>query len=87
MAEDSFTPAGGFDWEAAEDITALSEEDLRRLLAEVSKEERAAAYLHELLRGRLNLIRAELSGRDVASLSSEELAEVLMGEAEEGRVS
>jgi hypothetical protein len=80
MSEDGFTRAGGFDWEAAEDFTALPEGDLRRLLARVSEEERAAAYRHEVLRGRADLIRAELAGRGVASLPPEELARVLMGE-------
>jgi hypothetical protein len=80
MSEDGFIRAGGFDWEAADDFTALSEEELRRLLARVSEEERAAAYRHEVLRGRAELIRAELVGRGVASLPPEELARVLMGE-------
>ncbi len=87
MVRDGSTPADGFDWEAAEDITALSEEDLRRLLARVSREERAVAYRHELLRGRVDLIRAELVERGVAALPPEELARVIMGEAGEGRVS
>ncbi len=34
----------------------------------------------EVLRGRANLIRAELAGRGVSGLSSEELARVLLGE-------
>ncbi len=87
MVRDGSTPADGFDWEAAEDITALSGEGLRRLLARVSREERAAAYRHELLRGRVDLIRAELVERGVAALPPEELARVIMGEAGEGRVS
>jgi hypothetical protein len=84
MVRDGFTPVGGFDWEAAEDIAALSGEDLRLLLARVSREERAAAYRHEVLRGRVDLIRAELVERGVAALSPEELAGVLMGEAWKG---
>jgi hypothetical protein len=32
-----------------------------------------------VLRGRANLIRAELAGRGVAGLSTEELARVLLG--------
>jgi hypothetical protein len=87
MARDGFTPAGGFDWEATEDITELSGDDLRLLLARVSREERAVAYRHELLRGRLDVIRAELAGRGVAELSPEQLARVLMGESGEGRAS
>ena len=87
MVEDGFTPAGGFDWEAADDFTALSEGELRRLLARVSGEERETAYRHEVLRGRVDLIRAELVDRGVASLSPEELARVLVGEAGEGGTS
>ena len=80
MSEDGFTRAGGFDWEAAEDFTALSEVELRQLLARVAVEERAVAYRHEVLRGRIDLIRAELVDRGVASLPPEELARVLTGE-------
>lgn len=87
MVRNSSTAADGFDWEDAEDITALSGEDLRRLLERVSREERAVAYRHEILQGRVDLIRAELVERGVAELSPEELAKVLMGEAGEGRVS
>jgi hypothetical protein len=83
VSEKRFTPSGGFDWESAEDFTALPEPELRELLARVSEEERLAAYRHELLRGRANLIRAELAGRGVAALPAEELARVLLGE--EGR--
>jgi hypothetical protein len=80
MADESYTPTSGFDWEAAEDLTALSETELRALLWRVTEEERAAAYRHEMLRGRRALIRAELAGRGLTSLTSEELARVLLGE-------
>lgn len=79
MSDQRFTPSGGFDWESSEDLTALPEPELRELLARVSGEERRAAYRHELLRGRADLIRAELAGRGVAALSTEELARVLLG--------
>ena len=75
--------AGGFDWETVEDLTSLPEAGLRDALARVSEQERAAAYRHEMLRGRLNLIRAELAGRGLASLPSDELARVLLGEVGE----
>lgn len=85
MSDQRFTPSGGFDWESAEDFTALPEPVLGELLAWVVEEERLAAYRHELLRGRANLIRAELAGRGVAALSTKELARVLLGEVgEEG---
>lgn len=61
-------------------MTALSERELRSLLARLADEERIAAYRHEVLRGRVELIRAELVDRGVASLPPEELARVLMGE-------
>jgi hypothetical protein len=75
---------GGFDWEGAEDITALSEEDLRELLAALSEEERLVGYRLSILRGRMDLIRAELVGRGAVALSSEELARVLLGDQERG---
>ena len=80
MSEKPFTPSDGFDWESSEDLTALPEPELEELLARVLEEERLAAYRRELLRGRANLIRAELAGRGVAGLSTEELARVLLGE-------
>ncbi len=84
MDEGFTTDAGGFDWETVEDLTSLSETELRDALARVAEEERAAAYRHEMLRGRLNLIRAEIAGRGVTSLPSDELARVLLGEVGEG---
>ena len=83
MSEKPFTLYDGFDWESSEDLTALPEPELEELLARVLEEERLAAYRRELLRGRANLIRAELAGRGVAGLSTGELARVLLGEAGE----
>ncbi len=80
MSDRRHTPDSGFDWDSAEDLTGLPEPELRGLLARVVEEERAAAYRREVLRGRANLIRAELAGRGVSGLSSEELARVLLGE-------
>lgn len=84
MPEEPLTPSGGFDWESAEDLTDLPEPELGELLARVLQEERRAAYQRELLRGRANLIRAELAGRGTAGLSTEELARVLLGEDQKG---
>lgn len=84
MSEKPFTPSDGFDWESSEDLTALPGPELEELLSRVLEQERLAAYRRELLRGRANLIRAELAGRGVAGLSTEELARVLLGEAGEG---
>ena len=69
---------GGFDWEGAEDITALSEEDLRDRLEALVEEERLVGYRRQILRGRIGLIRAELLERDVVALPPEDLARVLL---------
>jgi len=70
---------GGFDWEGAEDITALSEEDLREALRALSEEERLVDYRLRVLQGRMDLIRAELVERGAAALPAGELARVLLG--------
>jgi hypothetical protein len=84
MSDIHHTPASGFDWGSAEDLTGLSEPDPRGLLARVVEDERVAAFRLEVLRGRANLIWAELAGRGISGLCSEELARVLLGEAGEG---
>jgi len=71
---------GAFDWEGAEDITALSGEDLRESLEALVKEERAVAYRQQILKGRIDLIRAELVGRGAVALPPEDLARVLLGD-------
>jgi hypothetical protein len=79
----------GFDWEEAEDITALSEGELRERLQALSREERAVSYRRRVLQGRIDLIRAELAGRGpgptarLAALAPEELARVLLGNSPE----
>jgi hypothetical protein len=70
---------GSFDWENAEDVTALSEEDLRDRLEDLSREERALSYRRRILQGRIDLIRAELVDRGAVALPPEELARVLLG--------
>ena len=70
---------GGFDWENAEDVTALSEEDLRARLEALSEEERALSYRHRILQGRIDLIRTELVERGAVALPPERLARVLLG--------
>ena len=76
----------GFDWEGADDITALSDGDLRRLLDALIEEERVASYRLEVLRGRIELIRAERVGRGVATLSPEDLARALLGDSPGGEL-
>jgi hypothetical protein len=92
VPEEPQTLPGGFDWESAEDLTALPEPELGELLSRVLEQERQSGYRtgypmaytpvyrRELLRGRANLIRAELAGRGTAGLTSRELARVLLGE-------
>jgi hypothetical protein len=72
---------GGFDWENAEDITALSEEGLKDTLAALSEEERRLGYRRAILRGRMDLIRAELVQRGAAALPPGRLARVLLGDS------
>ncbi len=67
-----------FDWEGTEDLTALSEEELKGRLGGLVEEERAVSYRLEILRGRIDLIRAELVGRGAGALSPEELVRVLL---------
>ena len=72
--------AGEFDWEGAEDLTALSEEELKSRLGVLVEEEWAVGYRLEILRGRIDLIRAELVGRGAVALSPEELVRALLDE-------
>jgi hypothetical protein len=71
---------GGFDWEGAEDITALSEAELRERLEGLVEEERAVSYRRRILHGRIDLIRAELVRRGATTRSAEELVRVLLGD-------
>ena len=72
---------GGFDWEKAEDVTALSEKDLRDRLEALSEEGRALSYRRRILQGRIDLIRAELVERGAVALSPKDLARVLLGDS------
>ena len=77
---DAGVPRGeGFDWEDAEDLTALTEGELRVRLEELAEEERYISYRRTVLQGRIDLIRAELVGLGAAALSPEALARVLLG--------
>jgi hypothetical protein len=73
----------GFDWEEAEDITVLTEGELRERLQALTEEERAVSYRRRVLQGRIDLIRAELTGRGLAELAPEDLARVLLGNSRE----
>ena len=62
---------GGFDWEGAEDLTALSEEELSVRLGRLV-EERAVSY-RRVLQGRIDLARAEHVQRGAVVRAPEEL--------------
>ena len=71
---------GGFDWEGVEDITTLSEEELKERLGGLVEEERALSHRRRVLQGRIALIRAELVERGAVLRSPEELVRALMGD-------
>jgi hypothetical protein len=73
---------GRFDWENAEDLTSLSEEELKERLGGLVEEERAVSYRRQVLQGRIDLMRGELVRRGSVVLSPEELVRALMGEKE-----
>jgi hypothetical protein len=77
-------PGDEYEWGEEPDLTAISEEELRVRLEELSKEERAISYRRRVIQGRIDLIRVELVRRDSVSLSPEELARVLLGEGRRG---
>jgi hypothetical protein len=80
MGDPGVVRGEGFDWEGTEDLTALSEDELRRRLEELVEEERSISYRRRILQGRIDLIRAELVGWGAAALGPEALARVLLGE-------
>ncbi len=67
------------DWEGAEDLTAPTRQDLASRLQSLRQEGRALEYRRELVQGRIDLVLAELAGRETAALPPEELARVLLG--------
>ena len=67
------------DWNKAEDLTTLSEEELKDCLERVVVEERAVSYRRRVLHSKIDLIRAELIRRGGVTFSPEELVRVLMG--------
>ena len=69
--------------ESAEDLTALSEEELKEILGGLVEEERAVNHGRSIFQGRIGLIRAEFVRRGSVARSPEELARVPLGD--EGR--
>ncbi len=70
---------GGFDWEGAEDITVLSEGELKERLTELVEQERAVSYRRRVLQGWIDLMRAELVKRGAVERMPEELVRALLG--------
>jgi hypothetical protein len=62
------------DWEAAEDLTALSGPELSGRLEELVREERRVSRRRRALHAEIDVIRAELVRRGAADASAEELA-------------
>ena len=81
MGDLGVPPGEGFDWEGAEDLTALSEEELRGRLEELVEEERSISYRLRVVQGRIDLIRTALVGRGAVALPPEALARVLLGDS------
>ena len=80
MSDHGERGGGGFDWEGAEDITALSGEEPTERLRRLVEEERAVSYRGWVLQGRIDLIRPELVQRGALVRSPEELVRALMGD-------
>jgi hypothetical protein len=77
-------PAEEYEWSEEPHLTANSEKELRARLKKLSEEERAIGYLRRVLRGRMDLVRAELVRRGGVTLPPDGLARVLLGEGRHG---
>ncbi len=75
--------------EALPDLDTLSDEDLKTLIDELTREEHEISYRRRLLHGKIDILRAELvarlqrtQGRSVLdSVDVESLTEILAGKA------
>ena len=71
------------------DLATLSDEDLKKLIDELTHEEQEVSYRRRLLHGKIDILRAELvarlhatEGRSVLeSVDVESLTEILTGKA------
>jgi hypothetical protein len=71
------------------DLATLPDEDLKKLIEELTKEEQEVSYRRRLLHGKIDILRAELvarlkqtKGRSVFdSVDVESLTEILTGKA------
>ena len=75
--------------ESLPDLATLSDEDLKKLIDELTQEEHEVSYRRRLLHGKIDILRAELvarlqqtRGRSVLeSVNVESLTEILTGKA------
>ena len=75
--------------EALPDLATLSDEDLKKLIDELTVEEQEVSYRRRLLHGKIDILRAELvarlqatQGRSVLdSVDVESLTDILTGKA------
>ncbi len=71
------------------DLATLSDEDLKKLIDELTREEQDVSYRRRLLHGKIDILRAELvsrlqktQGRSVLDqMDVESLSEILAGKA------
>ena len=77
-------PAEEYEWSEEPHLTVISEKELRARLEKLSEEEQAIGYLRRVLRGRIDLMRAELVRRGGVAVPPEGLAWVLLGEGSHG---
>jgi hypothetical protein len=71
------------------DLATLSDEDLKKLIADLTKEEQEVSYRRRLLHGKIDILRAEAVARKAEtkgqsvldSVDVESLAEILAGKA------
>ena len=71
------------------DLASLSDEDLKRLIDEYTKEEQEVSYQRRLLHGKIDILRAELVARlqktggqsILDQVDVESLTEILAGKA------
>jgi hypothetical protein len=79
------------------DLGALSDKELKELIAQLSKEETEISYQRRLLHGKIDILRAELVNRlrrkhdggeeIISGLDVERLTEILAGGANTGPAS
>ncbi len=75
--------------ESLPDLATISDEDLKKLIDDLTKEEQEVSYRRRLLHGKIDILRAELvarlaetKGRSVLdSVDVESLTEILAGKA------